>query len=290
VTAITAGIEIAPQPWHTDEGRARLLEFREARYERWQGIVYVAFRKMFTHQAQRSLAAVADSWDLSTGSAPESMEDVEKHVEPQLLNARALQELLDTFTRVVMRIFRVEGPGAFEFADAARPRPKLDEDRAARQGSNLPPFSWQASAVQHIRRRANHIRGVNETRWKAIRKTIEEVWRDPNWDRGARTMQRALAREFGFDAARSLRIARTESGAAANGAAFAGYQAGGAPYKGWLSAEDEHVRPTHWDQNGTIIGIDEFFPNGLKHPNDPDGAAEEVINCRCTLTPEFEPA
>jgi HK97 family phage portal protein len=52
--------------------------------------------------------------------------------------------------------------------------------------------------------------------------------------------------------------------------------------KGWVSAEDDKVRDSHSDLDGTFIDIDETFDNGCRFPRDPDGDAGEVINCRCT--------
>lgn len=52
--------------------------------------------------------------------------------------------------------------------------------------------------------------------------------------------------------------------------------------KGWVSAGDDHVRDSHADLDGTFIDADDTFDNGCKYPRDPDGEAEEVINCRCT--------
>ena len=57
--------------------------------------------------------------------------------------------------------------------------------------------------------------------------------------------------------------------------------------KEWLAAEDDRTRPTHADAGrGPPIGMDDTFRVGdsdLQFPGDPSGAAEEVINCRCTL-------
>jgi len=56
----------------------------------------------------------------------------------------------------------------------------------------------------------------------------------------------------------------------------------------WLTARDERVRDgsngdaDHVALEGQIVGYDEDFDNGLKFPREPDGPAEEVINCRCT--------
>jgi SPP1 gp7 family putative phage head morphogenesis protein len=53
--------------------------------------------------------------------------------------------------------------------------------------------------------------------------------------------------------------------------------------KGWLATEDSRTRESHRMVDGEFVGIDEEFSNGLQFPGDPDGAPEEVYNCRCTL-------
>ncbi len=51
----------------------------------------------------------------------------------------------------------------------------------------------------------------------------------------------------------------------------------------WITAGDERVRPSHTNNNGVELSVDEKFANGLRFPRDPQGSAGEVINCRCTL-------
>lgn len=53
--------------------------------------------------------------------------------------------------------------------------------------------------------------------------------------------------------------------------------------KTWhLGASDNH-RPSHVALDGTTIGIDERFANGLRYPHSP-GPPAEVLNCNCYLT------
>tara|TARA_R110002167_G_scaffold42512_13_gene129162 strand:+ start:4449 stop:5459 length:1011 start_codon:yes stop_codon:yes gene_type:complete len=51
----------------------------------------------------------------------------------------------------------------------------------------------------------------------------------------------------------------------------------------WRSAGDGRVRDSHQWLNGESVGLNERFGNGLMYPGDPSGAADEVINCRCSL-------
>ena len=93
---------------------------------------------------------------------------------------------------------------------------------------------------------------------------------------------------------RARTVARTETMAAVNGgalrAAVLDAEARGdvAPFKQWLSTDDDRTRPTHReaDQQRTLVS-EPFVVGGanLMFPGDPQGPAAEVINCRCTVLP-----
>lgn len=55
--------------------------------------------------------------------------------------------------------------------------------------------------------------------------------------------------------------------------------------KEWMCSLDSRTRDSHRDLDGERRKPDEKFSNGLMYPGDPDGAPEEVYNCRCTLLP-----
>jgi hypothetical protein len=93
---------------------------------------------------------------------------------------------------------------------------------------------------------------------------------------------------------RARTVARTETMGAVNAGAFRSAQleaeARGdvAPFKQWISTDDPRTRPTHKaaDKQRTLLP-EPFIVGGarLLFPGDPNGAANEVINCRCTLLP-----
>lgn len=93
--------------------------------------------------------------------------------------------------------------------------------------------------------------------------------------------------------ARATLIARTEMVGAVNGGSLAATQlvesaTGGSYEKTWLTAPGAHF-PRHEDYEGLdeqTVALDAVFDVGgsmLQFPGDPDGPAEEVCNCRCTL-------
>ena len=56
----------------------------------------------------------------------------------------------------------------------------------------------------------------------------------------------------------------------------------------WLAALDGRTRDSHRRLDGEKISVGGKFSNGLRFPGDPQGAAHEVWNCRCTLIAEVD--
>lgn len=54
--------------------------------------------------------------------------------------------------------------------------------------------------------------------------------------------------------------------------------------KQWLTTLDTRTRSSHGAVDGEIQDVNNTFSNGLMFPGDPNGGAEEVINCRCSMT------
>lgn len=88
------------------------------------------------------------------------------------------------------------------------------------------------------------------------------------------------------------RIVTTNVVGAMNEASLSAATAAGSESKQWLASHDVRVRPTHVQADGQVVAIADRFelggfdshPNAtLAYPGDPDGPAQEVINCRCTL-------
>lgn len=87
---------------------------------------------------------------------------------------------------------------------------------------------------------------------------------------------------------RSTLIARTELIGAKAGSSLAVVQiTGAASYKVWLATEDARTRQDHSDADGQTVPLGSPFDVGgypMDHPGDQSAPAEEVCNCRCTLT------
>jgi HK97 family phage portal protein len=88
------------------------------------------------------------------------------------------------------------------------------------------------------------------------------------------------------------RIARTEVIGASNNASLMGYkQSGVVEKKEWLTAIDGRERSWHAQADGQIVGIDEKFIVGgeeMDCPGDGGASSGNVVNCRCTIIPNFD--
>jgi len=90
---------------------------------------------------------------------------------------------------------------------------------------------------------------------------------------------------------RAMVIARTETAASVNAGQYEVYKGEGVERKEWLATQDDRTRDIHAAADGQVVGIDEPFIVGgeaLMYPLDPNGSAENVINCRCTIVPVIE--
>jgi len=87
-----------------------------------------------------------------------------------------------------------------------------------------------------------------------------------------------------------MTMTRTETMTALNAGAFQGAlqeqeQQGVRWVKRWQATHDQRVRHTHKDADGQLRPLTKTFRVGdsrLQFPGDPEGSAEEVINCRCS--------
>jgi len=80
------------------------------------------------------------------------------------------------------------------------------------------------------------------------------------------------------------RVAETESVGIINHAEMlVAEESGVLRQKRWLSQRDDRVRDSHRMCDATgWIDIAAAFPNGLRFAHDPNGSADEVVNCRCS--------
>ena len=106
------------------------------------------------------------------------------------------------------------------------------------------------------------------------------------------TIAANLSRLADMDYRSSVRLARTSVTATESKArleAMKELKAQGVDVKKtWMSTLDNRTRHTHAVRNGMTVDLEQPFDAGLQYPGDPDGAADETENCRCTLTVFFD--
>lgn len=99
---------------------------------------------------------------------------------------------------------------------------------------------------------------------------------------GADSIANRVKDLLGVSKIRAQRIARTETMRALNHGDFLETQANPIVigYE-WSTILDGRQRDSHSNVNGERIVKGGMFSNGLRFPLDPNGSAEEVVNCRC---------
>jgi SPP1 gp7 family putative phage head morphogenesis protein len=131
------------------------------------------------------------------------------------------------------------------------------------------------------------IRWITETTWEQLKiKLGDALAEGGGWSDLIGAVEEVLG---DLETWRAERIARTETTAALNMGYEESLRAVGVKRKMWVTAHDERVRETHRAMEGVVVDLDDYFvlPSGvrLRFPCDPEGAPEEVINCRCTIVP-----
>jgi hypothetical protein len=97
----------------------------------------------------------------------------------------------------------------------------------------------------------------------------------PDW------VAEAMLRVWNYSRGEGISV--TEAFAGFNGAGFRTAMRTNSFTKEWTTMRDDRVRASHASLDGMSLDMAGVFPNGCAYPHDPDGFAEEVINCRCWL-------
>lgn len=131
----------------------------------------------------------------------------------------------------------------------------------------------------------NRIIGINDTVYKNIIESINEGIIN-NESMGS--ISERVRKVFSETKKRVRTIVKTETNSLSNDFLNENYKKNGVEKKEWLSALDESVRESHLIIDGEVKNIDEPFSNGLLYPSDLSGSPEEIINCRCSVSPYIE--
>ena len=136
------------------------------------------------------------------------------------------------------------------------------------------------AVIEHLAGKELKVKTVVADMHEDLRKIVVQGQRDglPIADLSDRITER-----FGhLETWQGERIARTETIGAQNLASGAASEELGLPVE-WIATLDDRVRDSHAGLHGKVKEPGGVFSNGLHWPGDAGGAAEEVINCRCTV-------
>jgi len=130
------------------------------------------------------------------------------------------------------------------------------------------------------------VNGKKDIRWN-VAKINSEVTQGILQGEAMPKIAERLSNVLGMDKVSAIRNARTTVTSAQNKGRMDmmrhARSKGVIVQKGWSSALDDRTRESHLELDGEFVDEDEPFSNGLMYPGDPDGAPEEVYNCRCSL-------
>jgi len=160
------------------------------------------------------------------------------------------------------------------------------------QELNTDPWNLNDPRVQaQIELKKNKIRIVTDEFWMALRDNIVEGMQENETVTEISTRIRKQFNNAQKPYA-TLRIARTETAQISGMVRHANLEGEGIKKKEWNTAGDEDVREAHkiFGSLGPVpIGHNYMTDIGqsgkLMYPNDPEGPADQVINCRCVELP-----
>lgn len=156
------------------------------------------------------------------------------------------------------------------------------------------PAPWKPTFTDFMSEQLGYIASYAAQRIKEISGTLTDYIRQLVFDKVKEGLPNTdIAREIRNRApeigkVRAATIARTETHGAALDAIERSLKKKRIRVrkKTWWTAQDARVRATHVAVHGVTIPMDEKFSVGdsmMSRPGDPEGSAEEVINCRCSI-------
>jgi Phage Mu protein F like protein len=142
------------------------------------------------------------------------------------------------------------------------------------------------ASEMYLAQARNRLQGIGSDLWLGTREQLVE---------GMALGESARVREeIASSQVRATTIARTEVVGASNAGGLIQMRSlgdAGPSTKTWLSTNDRRTRESHRVADGQVVAMEGVFRVGgstLDFPGDPTAPAHEVVNCRCTLTWEFD--
>lgn len=174
----------------------------------------------------------------------------------------------------------VKGLGSISRAAIEAAGAELWTEELGRDDALTMPAAETLAALQD---RENKIKGAGEKVWDAVKSELEA-----GISNGETTEQLAerVRRKFGgMEKSRAITIAKTETTAIYEAGRHMTFRAAGIQWTEWVTSGLDDTRHNMYPGlNGQRREIGEKFIVGvaeLEYPGDPDGPADEVINCNC---------
>lgn len=171
------------------------------------------------------------------------------------------------------------------FGENSRQRFKSSmNDYKTKEEIDIPEANWEQILASYIEMNLTaKIAGITATSSSWIKKQFEKaVIEGLSIDETATLIMEGWE---GISRYRAVMIARTEIISASNAGNFLGAKSLNIPMnKIWLTTTDGRERASHGDVNNTKIPLDSLYIVGgipMRYPGDPNGGADNVINCRC---------
>ncbi|HEX8626881.1 MAG TPA: phage minor head protein [Catenuloplanes sp.] len=157
-------------------------------------------------------------------------------------------------------------------------------------GGDLEVLRVAQSKDEYLAALPNRLVGVPDTAWQQVTAAVAELTQDGASIPRIRDAIEAILAERSWDD-RAVTIARTETIGAYNAGTLTAWLTSQAALdekldKVWVATHDERTRDDHRDADGQRVPLDSVFMVGgvpLRFPGDPDAAAAQVVNCRCTM-------
>lgn len=183
----------------------------------------------------------------------------------------SLKALVDSIDNAMTPVFE---DAVLEAADSVE----------AELGRDLVVFDQQHPQIKSfVGRMRNNIKAVPADVAARIREeVVQAVAANETYDE----LRKRLKVAFNLETKHADLIAQQEAGEAVNGGRFETMALEGVTRHSWSAQLDGATRPSHAAVDGEVVVIGEKFSNGLRFPNDPAAAADEVCGCRCVALAE----
>jgi hypothetical protein len=202
-----------------------------------------------------------------------------------MLNDKVVKDQLISIWSEVGGKYANDTERTLKFQKSGKPEMELKEDRRK---------YWNERSIEILNRSVTKkVTAILDTETEAINRVIDQVIEQISTEglgiaQGRKLLRESLQGETmtTIENWQAQRIAMTEVGMAANSGSFAAAQENSEGVKKeWMFIPGLKTFRENHQQFESLgpVEMDYAFMDGLQYPGDPEGAAEEVINCYCSI-------